>query len=84
MHSNNLITKNEKLFVSTFFSSIAGVIDAGDKHSFTNISANFHKNSNFFNGILRGTIHEKPEAKNLVSDSLLGTVSNNRRATVGL
>ncbi len=62
VQSTNLVTKNEKLYVSTFFSSIAGVVDTGDKHSFTNISANVHKNSNFFNGILTGMgtlIHER-------------------------
>ncbi len=39
---------------------IAGVVDTDDKHSFVNISANFRKNLNGLNGILRD-----PRKKNL-------------------
>jgi hypothetical protein len=35
----------KKNFISKFFSFFAGVFDTADKHSFTNISANFGKKS---------------------------------------
>ena len=41
-------------FISKFLSFFAGVVDTADKHSFANISANFRKNSNGPNEILRG------------------------------
>jgi hypothetical protein len=45
----------KKFTYSTFFSFIDGVVDTADKHSFANISANFRKNRNGPNWILRST-----------------------------
>jgi hypothetical protein len=44
VHSTKLLTKYEKMYNSTGFSFIAGVIDIADKHSFTNIAVSFRKN----------------------------------------
>jgi hypothetical protein len=54
----NLKKKN----CSKLLSFIAGVIDTGDQHLLTNISANFRKN--YLNGILRGP-GETDREKNL-------------------
>ncbi len=48
------IFKIWKNFIWKFFSLIAGVLDAGDKNLFANISANFVKIQNCLIGLLRG------------------------------
>ncbi len=64
----------KKIYTSKFSSFIAGVVDTADKHRFANITANFRKILNGPNGTLRGPgdtdLWNKPEAQNLVSDSL--------------
>ncbi len=63
-----------KIYTSTFFSFIAGVVDNADKHSFVITPRIFEKIWNNPNGIFRGPrdtdLWKKPEVENLVSDSL--------------
>ncbi len=66
----------KKKFISTFFSFFACVVDTADKHSFSNISANFRKKFEMvlmgYSAGAQGTLiyEKKSDVENLVSDSL--------------